>query len=219
MDVLAAVVAGAAAKIYDDGVDTGLLTDEYQKKILETLQCFLLGVLSINNFTFTLINLIINICTHLTSKEAFKEPYEWSLLSVYPIFLILSFTTLEYLSIFDLFMFISMSATLFIEPLFVKEETSYEKLVMRTIASISGILFCYILSPYLTRGTYLVFIYCISYLIISSLFQAYSISSLSTKKDIHDVLQTFQDGVSALRVDLASVLSLSLSPPIKITAA
>jgi hypothetical protein len=219
MDVLAAVVAGAAAKIYDDSVDTGLLTDEYQKKILETLQCFLLGGLSINNFRFTLIILIINIAHHLTNKEAFKEPYEWSLLSVYPIFLILSFTTREYLPIFDLFIFISMSVTLFIEPLFVKEETSYQKLVMRSIASISGILFCYILAPYLTRGTYLLFIYCISYLIISSLFQAYSISSLSTKKDIHDILHTCQDGISALRVDLASVLSLSLPPSIEVTTA
>ena len=75
MDVLAAVIAGAAAKIYDDGVDSGLITDAYQKKILETLQCFLLGGLSINNFTFTLIMLIINIASHLANKEAFKEPY------------------------------------------------------------------------------------------------------------------------------------------------
>ena len=89
-----------------------------------------------------------------------------------------------------------MTVTLFIEPFFVKEETSYEKLVMRTIASISGILFCYILAPYLTRGTYLLFIYCISYLIISSLFQAYSISSPATKEYIHALLFNLRPLVS-----------------------
>ena len=54
MDIFLALLAGSSAKIYDDCVDNKLITNEYHIKMLETLQCFLLGALSINNFTFSI---------------------------------------------------------------------------------------------------------------------------------------------------------------------
>ena len=32
METIAAIIAGAAAKVYDDGVDDGIITDEIHKK-------------------------------------------------------------------------------------------------------------------------------------------------------------------------------------------
>lgn len=219
MQALVAFIAGAVAKIYDDGVDAGYITDDYQKKILETLHCFLFGGLSINNFTFSLINLIMNICNHLGNEEAYREPYEWSLLAVYPIFLILSFTTREYLSIYDLILFVTLSVALYIEPIFITEEISIRKLAVRSISLGVQITSLYIFAPYLNTGAYLSFLYFFGYIFISTLFQSYSLSSSSTKEHIHNFLRTFQDGISALRVDLGSVLSFSLSPSLNVTAA
>ena len=91
MDALAALIAGALAKIYDDGTDMNLIKDPYHIKYLETLHCYLLGAISMNDFTFTIINFIANILNYFANNAANKDPYERSLLVLYPIFILLNF--------------------------------------------------------------------------------------------------------------------------------
>ena len=200
METIAAIIAGAAAKVYDDGVDDSIITDETHKKILETLQCYLLGALSMNNFTFSLVNMVINLLNHLANKEAFATPYEYSLLAVYPIFLFLSFGTRSYLTRGDLIIFIILSVSIFFEPLLITEDKSPRKFIIRLVFFLEFCLLAY-LDLGLSSGIYLTILYAVGYFFISSLYQGYHVLNMpftDFKKEfvegIADILNKFPRG-------------------------
>ena len=208
MDLAVALIAGAAAKIYDDGVDTGLLTDEYQKKILETLQCFLLGILSVNNFMFTVIMYTINLIAHLFDEEAFKNPYENSLIIVYPIFFILSFQKRKWPTCIDAFITIILSLVAIIETSSIKENTSPRKAIIRFLTIIFLACIYYIT---ISHEIQIFTVYFIGYMIVSTIFQIYSVSHMPFADFVDEAIDGFKD--------LFSSLSLSLSPSLNVTAA
>lgn len=191
METLAAFLAGAAAKIYDDGVDMEMITDDYHKKILESLQCFLLGGLSIHNFTFSVVNLVINLLNHFANKNAFKEPYEFSLLAVYPLFLLLSFGTREYLTKADLMFFFILAATLFLEPMVVKEDKSPRKFVFR-LGTFLVFLWFLFLDIKLSSGIYLTIVYAVGYLLLSTIYQGYHVSHMDINVFVDEVIKGIQ---------------------------
>jgi bacterioferritin (cytochrome b1) len=124
MDIFIALLAGSTAKLYDDLVDNKLITNEYHIKMLETLQCFLLGGLSINNFTFSIIASTITICNYIGGKGQYSNPYEFSLIAMYPIFVILSYSKREYLNLYDWLLFLFLCVVLALEPILIKEDSN-----------------------------------------------------------------------------------------------
>jgi hypothetical protein len=194
---IAACIAGAAAKIYDDGVDNNFITDPFHIKILETLQCYLLGALSVNNFTFTVIMIITIFISYIGDKEQYKNPYELSLLTVSPIFLLLSFHTIEYLSISDILLFIYFAIFFFLEPRIIKEEKSPRKFLMRLCICIQLCIFLY-LDLGFSMGINLIVSYYIGYTLLSSIFQGYSISHMNGSDFIRETKSGIINGLAAL---------------------
>jgi hypothetical protein len=202
MDIFLALLAGSTAKIYDDCVDNKLITNEYHIKMLETLQCFLLGGLSVNNFTFSIIASTITICNYIGGKGQYSNPYEFSLIAMYPIFIILSYSKREYLNLFDWLLFLYLCAVLASEPMLIKEDSSPRKLVMRflyTAFFVSTMPFYYKL---LSNGVFLTLLYILGYSAISVGFQIYACSHMSfdefnkklfngMEELLSDVLNTF----------------------------
>lgn len=182
-----ALVAGAAAKVYDDGVDMKHITNEFHIKILETLQCILLGAISINSFTFTIVILIINLLNHIANPDAFAPPYESSLLVVYPILLILSIGSMSYLTVPDIIILIYLAAILFFEPFFIKEETSPRKFIIRLLTTI--LLTCVLMMQIgLSNGIYLTLMYIVGYGVVSTTYQGYSVSHMSLGDFLSELL-------------------------------
>jgi hypothetical protein len=202
MDIFLALLAGSTAKLYDDCVDNKLITNEYHIKMLETLQCFLLGGLSINNFTFSIIASTITICNYIGGKGQYSNPYEFSLITMYPIFVILSYSKREYLNLFDWLLFLYLCVILALEPMLIKEDSSPRKLVMRFLYSaffVSTMPFYYKL---LSNGVFLTILYILGYAMVSVGFQIYACSHMSfdefnkklfngMEELLSDVLKTF----------------------------
>ena len=202
MDIFIALLAGSTAKLYDDLVDNKLITNEYHIKMLETLQCFLLGGLSINNFTFSIIASTITICNYIGGKGQYSNPYEFSLIAMYPIFVILSYSKREYLNLYDWLLFLFLCVVLALEPILIKEDSSPRKLVMRflyTAFFISTMPFYYKL---LSNGVFLTLLYILGYAMVSVGFQIYACSHMSfdefnkklfngMEELLSDVLKTF----------------------------
>jgi hypothetical protein len=202
MDIFLALLAGSTAKLYDDLVDNKLITNDYHIKMLETLQCFLLGGLSINNFTFSIIASAITICNYIGGKGQYSNPYEFSLIAMYPIFVILSYSKREYLNLFDWLLFLYLCVILALEPMLIKEDSSPRKLVMRflyTAFFVSTMPFYYKL---LSNGVFLTILYILGYAMVSVGFQIYACSHMSfdefnkklfngMEELLSDVLKTF----------------------------
>jgi len=195
MDIFLALLAGSSAKIYDDCVDNKLITNEYHIKMLETLQCFLLGALSINNFTFSITASTITICNYIGGKGQYSNPYEFSLIAIYPIFIILSYSKREYLNLFDWILFLFLCAVLASEPILIKEDSSPRKLVIRLLYTVFFILTMPFYYKLLSNGVFLTLLYILGYVAVSVGFQIYACSHMSfdefNKELLSDVLKTF----------------------------
>jgi CDP-diglyceride synthetase len=195
MDIFLALLAGSTAKIYDDCVDNKLITNEYHIKMLETLQCFLLGGLSINNFTFSIIASAITICNYIGGKGQYSNPYEFSLIAMYPIFIILSYSKREYLNLFDWILFLFLCGVLASEPILIKEDSSPRKLVIRFLYTVFFILTMPFYYKLLSNGVFLTLLYILGYVAVSVGFQIYACSHMSfdefNKQLLSDVFKTF----------------------------
>jgi hypothetical protein len=179
MDIFLSLLAGSSAKIYDDSVDNKLITNEFYLKMLETLQCYLLGAISINNFTFSIVTFIIIVCNYFGGKKEYSNPYEFSLVAMYPIFIILSYSKREYLNLFDWVIFLSLCLVLGLEPMFIKEDASPRKLVMRLLSAGFFIITMPFYYKLLSNGVFLTALYFLSYVTVSVGFQIYACSHMS----------------------------------------
>jgi hypothetical protein len=196
MDVFLSLFAGATAKIYDDCVDNKIITNTYHIKMLETLHCYLLGGLSINNFTFSLIAFIVIICNYIGGKGQYSNPYEFSLMAMYPIFIILSYSKIAFLTVFDWILFIYLCVMLCLEPIFIKEDASPRKLILRFIYTAFFTLSMPFYYKLLSNGVFLTLLYIIGYSIISIGFQLYVCSHMSISEFNKQLYEGFQDLVS-----------------------
>jgi len=196
MDVFLALLAASAAKIYDDCVDNNMITNEYHKKMLETLQCYLLGAISINNFTFSIVMFIIITCNYLGGREAFSNPYEFSLLAMYPIFIILSYSKREYLNVFDLGLFLFLGVFGAIEPMLIKEDSSPRKLIIRCLYPVLFMLCMICCYKLLSNGIFLILLYTLGYVTVSIGFQIYACSHMSIDEFSKQLFEGMQELLS-----------------------
>lgn len=171
MDFLYAFLGGVSCKLYDDFNDNAMIGREIQE-ILKGTQWILLTLLSYNDFNFALINFTMNALNALNNWEEWKHPYESSLLLLTPIFLLTSFSTRMHPTLYDIGYVLVFVFTMAMEPLFIHEEFSYRKLVIRLVAlivSYIGVWFEGIVSISFIKLGY----YSIGYLLTSCFFQSY----------------------------------------------
>jgi|AACY02.14.fsa_nt_gi hypothetical protein len=173
MDYLYAFVGGLLCKAYDDFNDNHMIGSHVQE-LLKGSQWILLTLLSYNDFNFALVNYVINALNALNNWQEWKFSYESSLLVLAPVFLLVSFHTVKYFSMYDWVYLVVFILSMALEPLIIKEEFSYRKLVVRLIALINSI-FGVIFGVYLGVSPSLVKISCYAtgYFLFSSGFQTY----------------------------------------------
>jgi hypothetical protein len=184
---LIALLAGAAAKLYDDLEDNHFL----QKFHNNTLMEFLKGIhyitfttASIEEPLFFLFSYLLNILHSFGNKEAYSKPYEQSLLySFLLLFVIIDYKKITSFCLSDKLISIFYVFTSALEPLIgpaVKDEYSFAKMIARLINMI-----IYIILYYFIRSNSLKYItaYFIGYLFISVLVQLYSLSMEKLKEE------------------------------------
>lgn len=184
MDIFLALLGGVSCKLYDDLKDMKLIKSEKLNEILKGSQWMLLTLLSMYDFNFSILVYIINFTNSSLNPEEWSDAYESSLLYLYPILILLSFHTRKYISIGDSVVFICIVLFMSIETALVTEESSYTKLLSRSILALISIVLVSIVS-YSTNSFNIslsvikIVYYLIGYTITSIFFQAYNLYSIT----------------------------------------
>ena len=184
-----AILGGSTAKIYDELIDNKIQVDPVILESLKGLQWMSLTALSINNFNFNILFVSLVFLNYFFDKDAYTTPYEKS----FPVLLVpllTNFNTIKSFYLVDLGLFVSITGGLFIDSILFKDiEISISKCIFRMILAWMAIVSFCILKYYNFNSSMItVFLYFISYTIVSSLFQLYTINQSSE----HYLLPTFQ---------------------------
>jgi len=182
MEVFIALLGGISAKLYDDIVDSDITVNDTVKESLKGIQWTTLTALSLHDFNFTFLMYFLNFVNHLVNPEAFKLPYEYSLLLVYPFLMFLNYDTVQYLNPINLVMLVPCMLSVCLEPYLFTEDVSYNKFISRTCISIILIIFI-LFNNYLNISPSIlkISIYALGYLITSSCFQLYLLYNKNQK--------------------------------------
>jgi hypothetical protein len=178
---LIALLAGAAAKLYDDLEDNNFL----QKFRNSTLMEFLKGLhyisftaLSVEEPMFFVLNYLYNILHSFGNKEGYSKPYEHSLLySFLLLFIIIDYKKITSFCLIDKLIILAGILMSGLEPLVFNfdskdSEYSFGKMKGRIITMILQIIICYFS---ISNTTKYITSYIIGYLFISVLVQLYSL--------------------------------------------
>ena len=184
---LIALLAGVAAKLYDDLEDNNFL----QKFNNNTLMEFLKGIhyitftaASVEEPFFLIFQYLCNIVYFFGKTEAYSKPYEKSLLySFLLLFVIIDYKKITSFCLSDKLISIFFFIIFAVEPLIgfdTTEEYSFAKMICRLIIMIIQTILCYFI-----RSNSLKYItaYFIGYLFISVLVQLYSLSMEKLKEE------------------------------------
>jgi hypothetical protein len=197
-----AFLGGLSCKLYDDLNDNIVLKKFYNTTFMEYLKGIhyisLISV-SIDDPLFFIIFYIGCFLNHLRDGDAFKEPYEHSLLySFILLFIILDYTKITNdVGLTDIIIFSVFLFSMFIEKVvmhyFVQDsEFSTSKLIIRMLA-----LICVVLSFLLckSKSTKHLFTYLTGYVILSILIQYYSLLKTNNAKSaVDDVNDAVDNG-------------------------
>ena len=177
MEYLISFLGGLSCKIYDDLFDNKLFKNDIFEESLKGTQWIILTLMSYNDFNFTACFYLINLLNAMPNWNAWDIGYEKSLLILYPVFLLLSFSTRQSLTLFDLLYVLTFCVGMGIEPLLIKEEYSIRKLIVRSFLSISMFAWILIGHYFNVSWSFLkVAIYGLGYIITSSIFQLYMLN-------------------------------------------
>lgn len=190
MSSLIALLAGVAAKLYDDLEDNNFL----QKFRNSTLMEFLKGLhyisftaLSVEEPMFFVLNYLYNILHSFGNKEGYSKPYEHSLLySFLLLFIIIDYKKITSFCLIDKLIILAGILMSGLEPLVFNfdskdSEYSFGKMKGRIITMILQIIICYFS---ISNTTKYITSYIIGYLFISVLVQLYSLRMEKLKIEI-----------------------------------
>jgi hypothetical protein len=177
MDYTYACLGGIVAKVYDDLSDNDLL-DPLVGEILKGCFWILLTLLSYNDFNFSVLNYGVNALNAYSNPSGYKDPYETTLLILAPFFILISYSTAFFPSVKDLMYILTFVVGMFLEPLFVTEEFSFRKLLMRVFFCISSVVWV-IVGVYMGVAPSYIKLLCfgIGYFFVSAGFQAYLLTA------------------------------------------
>jgi low affinity Fe/Cu permease len=199
------LLAGVAAKLYDDLEDNNLL----QKFRNNTLMEFLKGLhyiafttASIKEPMFFIIQYVANFLNQFANKIAWSKPYEQSLLySALLLFVIIDYKKITYFSLIDKLLTIIFILCLTLEPivfLFESKDSEYSSSKMK----VRGVLvIIYIILYNLSKSNTLKYImaYAIGYLFISVLVQYYSLKIEEVKEEIKEEVKEEKEEIKEMK--------------------
>ena len=190
MELAVAFVGGASAKIYDDIVDDGIPVSDVVKESLKGVQWMSLTALSLNDFNFAAFMYLMTLLHYFTSPDSFSNSYEFSLLLIFPVLFLLNYKTITYFKPIDCILFVGLTIAALVDHIWLDENISNRKFVIRTCELIGGIGLL-VASYYLQMSVFIqkIISYTVAYLLLSSLFQLYrvycpSIQEQAKKEDI-----------------------------------
>ena len=186
-----ALIGGSTAKIYDDIIDNNIQVNPVILESLKGLQWMSLTALSINDFNFNILFLALVSLNYFFDKTAYSTPYEKSF-PVLIVPLLTNFNTAKQFDFLDLGLFLGISGGLFIDSILFKNiEIDISKCIFRMILAFFAIISFCILKYYKFHSTMMiVFLYFISYTIISSLFQLYMLINQSSEHYLPPISQS-----------------------------
>lgn len=194
-----AIFAGIVCKLYDDLEDNYILEKFKNSTFMEYLKgihYICITALGIQDPLFFIFFYLGNFCNYLSNPLAFNQPYEYSLIfSFLLLVVLLDYTKITYLHIFDYFLIFILLLINFVEPIFErflknseldkdivedintekekeKKEFSYNKLYTRIVFVMLSILYCFLSQ---SSTTLFIYTYFTGYFFISSLIQYYSL--------------------------------------------
>lgn len=189
MDFVLSFLGGVSCKAYDDLYDNNLLKNDILKESLKGSQWILLTLLSHNDFNFSIIALIVNGLNAIFNYAEWNHGYETSLMILYPVFLILSFSTRKWLTYMEVFYLLFISGSMIFDPLVITEEYSFRKFIQRNLIFLVSV-FSVLIGLYfnLSMSILKLGMYSAGYFITSSIFQGYMLvkhNDISTSKILH----------------------------------
>jgi hypothetical protein len=197
-NIFVAIFGGIVCKLYDDLEDNYILEKFKNNTFMEYLKgihYICITVLGIQDPLFFLFFYFGNFCNYLSNPLAFNQPYEYSLFfSFLLLVILLDYTKITNLHIFDYFLLFILLFINFVEPIFErflknsvtdintdkdivedinnKKEFSYNKLFIRIVFVILSILYCFLSQ---SSTTLFIYTYFTGYFMISVLIQYYSL--------------------------------------------
>ena len=116
MDILYAFVGGLSAKIYDDIVDTPIEVSDLVKESLKGIQWICLTLLCIRDVNFLCIIYGFVYVNYVVNPDAYSGAYEFSLMLLGPVFLLLSLDTFVFPSAIEVCIYLYMVWVSIVEP-------------------------------------------------------------------------------------------------------
>jgi hypothetical protein len=170
-----AFLAGAIQKLHDDVTDNNLIHSELTEKILFALHCFLFGSLFSNDFNFVFITYLTTcLNNYIVNPKALNNTEKGMMISGL-IFFFTSYSSATWFSYMDIAYLIYINLACGLEPLFINEEHSLRKLLIRAVGGLFVIFLTYIGIVYNLIGNSMqkYFIHIVGYLVASVCFQLY----------------------------------------------
>lgn len=169
---ITAFLGGVSCKLYDDLYDNNLISNTIGE-VLKGSQWILMTLLAHNDFVFAAFIYAINGLNAVNNWAEWDHPHESSVLLLFPIFLVISFSTRFVPNIYEWFYIAVFVLCMSLEPLFIKEEYSTRKIALRSVLVVgltagiyAGPIFG--ISPSILKVSY----YSLGYAIVSVCFQA-----------------------------------------------
>lgn len=177
-----AFVGGLSAKLYDDIEDNEefieLRKNIFLTELLKGLHYISFMSVGLTDNLFYLISYLGNLLHSFKNEEAFAKPYENSLIYSFSLGLLLLnyrtiYETIETIQMYEIFGILFFLACMFIEPFFIKSETSLLKLCVRISLTFISVLLYFLCA--IPTNKY-IFLYSCGYMLSSSIVQYISIN-------------------------------------------
>jgi len=171
-------LCGFVCKLYDDLKDNERLLifkNDFSMELLKGLHYIFFTLISSVEPTFFIIEYVANFINSLGNSDAWKNPYEKSLLfSFVTLFLVIDYNKITYLNKYDYFLILLFFVFMFLEPKYITEEYSFSKLIIRSIFVLLS-LFASLLFILLSDVTICICLYGAGYFLSSIFAQYYSL--------------------------------------------
>ena len=179
---LVAFFGGFANKAYDDLEDNPLLASFKTPVCMEMLKgvhYVLFTTLALHQPVFFMLLYALTSIGSLVGPKSWICSYESSLpYSLALLYLLIDYTNLTQLTLYDILMILVLISTNVLEPIFLPEEYSMNKLIIR--AHWVFVLFCNTLLPLFSEGTKCLSAYYLGYFFCSTMVQYYSLFMVET---------------------------------------
>jgi len=189
--LISSFLAGLFAKLYDDLVDNEFLqkyNTVFLQELLKGIHYILFTVTSLNDGLFYIMLYLVVTANFFGDKEAFQNPYEFSLFFSLSIIIFLSKGIHLKLNFLDIVIFLIPILFAYVDSYFFYNDVSFNKMFFRSIACFVLTLLMVCSFSFLSVSIKYLILYYLGYCFLSVLIQYYSLYIVD-KEDIHIIHQ------------------------------